>query len=1374
MQLKDFRDKFNSLTPLEQNLLKILAIANEPIGEAKLVAIVNSIGIGAEPGYLFDPKQFKVYKARLEKFGWTDANFENQIEVKEEYVEAIMRKAVIQEHFDGWVREIQTILPYREWYKPRNHKVCFREMRIALYQGNVGRFKDVMEEASVYFWKLFDPTDFFNSFFKPFKPSWLQTFPLEVQTMALNFLMLGAAYELEPVEEYMSFIRNHKLLNNKEQGAEFRSQLITVLIYQGKMNEVEQLLEEESYILNKHKRTGWFSIIKGNYAIGKKYLDESLKLHQKQFSNKSAYFLDVVGPFHVLAILQQREKNYIERIHKYTSNIQQSAFKTIFDFLQATACYQENRIEAMKILMDEEPEDVVEYLFWGMASFWNQRPIHEPQLKVLQAYQLKAKKNGYDWIASELARVLSKFVGSAHFAENYANEAEALETKGGYKSMIGVVPIQEKWERALSALGQLKTKGKRNGLKTEKQSRLVWLIDFEKVQIQPKEQTVTKSGSWSKGRNVALKRIKEGGLECMTQQDMAVSKAIQLFTGYGYYGNKDYEIDFDKAIQILVGHPLIFRMDAQSVSVEIIEKQPELIVEEKEGSYEMQFSTDFEEAGTNIIKETPTRYIVLEVSPIHAEINRLLEGGRLTVPEKAKDKLVNTIGNLSNVVTIQSAVGDQAIDIPSVEAIATTHVHLLPIGDGFKLEFFVKPFHSDPPYFKPGHGREVVITEIHGERMQTRRDLKKELEFAIKVEDACPSLQKVSSYNREWHFDQVVDCLNVLVELEPLREKEQIILEHPKGEKLKIAGQADFGSLSLGIKKERDWFGLSGKIKVDEQKVMDFRQLLELVGESSTRYIEISKGNFLALTENFRRKLMELNTLLTKTKNEMRFHPLAAPVLDDFSEMLGEFEVDAAWKGHLRRLKEAKDLETKVPATFQADLRDYQEEGFQWLSQLAYWGVGACLADDMGLGKTIQALAVLVDRGKDGSALVIAPASVTRNWLREAERFAPSLNPLLFGGGNRQEMVNNLKSGDLLICSYGLMQQENELLSGQNFNTIILDEAQAIKNRSTKRSKAAMSLQGNFKIITTGTPIENHLGELWNLFNFLNPGLLGSIQKFSENYATPIERFQDKEKRTQLRHLIQPFILRRKKNDVLHELPEKTEITLTVELSPEERSFYEALRRKALDNIENIEEGGQKRFTILAELMRLRQACCNPKLVLATSPISSSKMSLFGDVVDELLANGHKALIFSQFVKHLRLIENWVKKEGINYQYLDGQTPLPKREKAINAFQEGDGDLFLISLKAGGTGLNLTAADYVIHLDPWWNPAVEDQASDRAHRIGQQRPVTIYRLITEATIEEKIVKLHAEKRDLADSLLEGTEASAKMTADDLLDLIKGN
>jgi SNF2 family DNA or RNA helicase len=280
---------------------------------------------------------------------------------------------------------------------------------------------------------------------------------------------------------------------------------------------------------------------------------------------------------------------------------------------------------------------------------------------------------------------------------------------------------------------------------------------------------------------------------------------------------------------------------------------------------------------------------------------------------------------------------------------------------------------------------------------------------------------------------------------------------------------------------------------------------------------------------------------------------------------------------------------------------------------------------------------------------------------------------------------------------------------------------------------------------------------------------------FNRRFAHPIEQHKDQDARARLRQLLRPFILRRLKSEVLSELPPRTEITLTLELSDSEMALYEAMRREAVERLDDADVAanpGQQRMQLLAEIMRLRRACCHPRLALPDSDLPSSKLDAFAEIVDELLENRHKALVFSQFVDHLKLIREHLDARGIRYQYLDGSTPEPRRRAAVNAFQAGDGDLFLISLRAGGAGLNLTAADYVIHMDPWWNPAVEDQASDRAHRIGQQRPVTIYRLVAKDTIEERILKLHANKRDLADALLEGTDDTSRLSYADMLALVQ--
>ena len=468
----------------------------------------------------------------------------------------------------------------------------------------------------------------------------------------------------------------------------------------------------------------------------------------------------------------------------------------------------------------------------------------------------------------------------------------------------------------------------------------------------------------------------------------------------------------------------------------------------------------------------------------------------------------------------------------------------------------------------------------------------------------------------------------------------------------------------------------------------------------------------------------------------------------------------------------------------QAELRPYQEEGFCWLARLSRWGAGACLADDMGLGKTVQTLAALLERAADGPALVVAPTSVVANWLDEARRFAPTLNVSAYTGtaAARAGRLKDPGPFDVLITTYGLMHNDVDALAAIDWSTLVLDEAQAIKNPATKRARAARKLGARFRLVTTGTPIQNNLLDLYSLFSFINPGLLGSQKRFRENFALPIERDGDPAARTRLRRLIAPFVLRRVKADVLDDLPARTDVTLHVEMSPEEAALYEALRQRAVDDLEALAqeramasegiESGQRRLQVLAHLTRLRLACCNPRLVQPDGP-ASSKMQTFATTLDDLRQGRHKVLVFSQFVRHLKLIEEHLTESGIPYQYLDGSTPMKARAERIAAFQAGEGDAFLISLRAGGVGLNLTAADYVIHMDPWWNPAAEDQASDRAHRIGQTRPVTVYRLVTKGTIEEQIVELHRHKRELADRLLEGADAPARLGTEELLGLLRG-
>ncbi|SMP47838.1 Helicase conserved C-terminal domain-containing protein [Neorhodopirellula lusitana] len=597
----------------------------------------------------------------------------------------------------------------------------------------------------------------------------------------------------------------------------------------------------------------------------------------------------------------------------------------------------------------------------------------------------------------------------------------------------------------------------------------------------------------------------------------------------------------------------------------------------------------------------------------------------------------------------------------------------------------------------------------------------------------------------------------------------------PEGETFRVRGEITPKSLRVQIEDSPDWFGLSGSVTIDGIDV-PLQELLVAVREDR-QLVRVGDRRFAKISEAFRRRLTQLADTLVSEKGQLKLASAAVPLAQ---EVLGDdvsLEASAKWHQAIERLDSLATWNPDRPEGLDATLRDYQLDGYRWLSRLSQWGVGGVLADDMGLGKTVQTLGILIDRAVDGPSLVIAPTSVGENWVREAGKFAPSLNPLLYRDCDRDAVIAASGPGDVLIVSYQLMQRDAKRFATRPWHTLVLDEAQFIKNSQTKTSQAIRSLEANWRLGLSGTPLENHLGELWSLFRTLSPGLLGSWQRFRTRFAEPIERHNDPERRESLARLVRPFVLRRTKDKVLKELPPRTEITLRAELSDAERKLYEEARLAALAELTQVGEGakpheGRRRIQTLSWLTRLRQLACHPTLVEPTWKGTSAKMELLLSLIDELRDGDHRALVFSQFVKHLTLVREVLDKRGIPYQYLDGSTPSSERQRRVDAFQNGEGDLFLISLKAGGTGLNLTAADYVLHLDPWWNPAVEDQATDRAHRIGQERPVTVYRLVAERTIEEQILQLHADKRELVAGILDGTDAAAKLQTQDLIELIK--
>ncbi|TWU06149.1 DEAD/DEAH box helicase [Stieleria varia] len=1008
--------------------------------------------------------------------------------------------------------------------------------------------------------------------------------------------------------------------------------------------------------------------------------------------------------------------------------------------------------------------------------------------------------SGCEWLAAEAYAAAGK--SNLKTAEEQQKLAEQLHQSLETASLVRFVEPEPAWSRTLAAiamLGSQKSPSAQSGTDPQATDRLIFEISHDKHDFQLEVfHQVRKGKDWSKGRKVALSRLfhqyTEPDFAFLTPEDVTLCQTLRNWSERGHYGYPEEYTEFEtrSGSRALIGHPRIFRPGKRDQPLEIVEKPISLIVRELDDS-QIELVLEPRPDGLHDVQfdKTATGDIAVTIfETSHLELQKMLGRG-LRVPKSASAKVLEAVTQLASVVTIHSEIGDmgrgnagQSSDgsksgneptstaARRIDGDAQLHLHLIPIGEGLRAELYVQPFGTTGPTCRPGEGGKTLFATIDGEATSADRDLTREVENAQSLIDRCQSFASHLIENWTASFPTPIESLELLLALESLNQNDCVSVHWPKGRSLRLAGEASESMMRVRIRRDRNWFAASGELKLDRDRTIDMMQLLDLVAASPGRFVQLDDGEFLALTSNLRRRIEDLRMFGDgrSAKGKLRFGAVHAELLEN----LGDVKVtsDAHWKKCLKRMRDSTEVEIKIPETLQAELRPYQHEGIAWMQRLAAWGVGGCLADDMGLGKTLQAIAVLLQRAAEGPAIVVAPTSVIHNWQDEIIRFAPTLRPRILAESSRNELLDSLETSDVLLCSYGLMQNEIDKLKKIDFATLILDEAQAIKNAATQRSKAAKQLTADCRYLLTGTPMENHLGELWNLMDFINPGLLGSSESFQDRFAIPIERDGDPVARQGLKRLVAPFILRRTKAQVLTELPPRIETTLRIQPSDDEAAFYEAVRLRAVEKLAEAADGKPQPLQILGEIMRMRRACCHPKLVMPESDIEGSKLAQVLETIDELRSGNHRALIFSQFVDHLQLVREQLDQRGIAYQYLDGSTPARTRKQSVDAFQAGEGEVFLISLKAGGTGLNLTAADYVIHLDPWWNPAVEDQASDRAHRIGQQRPVTIYRMILAGTIEEKILNLHATKRDLAESLLEGTDRSGKLTTDELLRLIK--
>lgn len=942
------------------------------------------------------------------------------------------------------------------------------------------------------------------------------------------------------------------------------------------------------------------------------------------------------------------------------------------------------------------------------------------------------------------------------------DERQRLQQLYGPQPVLTGIYHKAEWESVLEDLLH-----EAQGTPTPEQeavARLMYLRpNAASRNIQVREQTRLKNGGWSNGKLVSDTRYRRGEVECMNDADRRILARL--------HQSEHWELQLEDVVEEMVGESRLYVGSATPFrQVQVERDKPYLMVENEGGSFVVKSNVPLAQAQQELIvvEESETRYNIIRIPHgIRSYYVKLLQLGSL--PLEAEDTLRSLLQTIGGKVELHSSLIEGGSTLPLVDGEARVGFRLSPKqGGNWEVEPFVRPLPDGRRTYPLGLGDNLIIDENKKDgRVRVRRNLEAERANKALLHHFWES-QGAAFEDKEVYPPEFLLNLVQLIQDQP----DTFYAEWPEGHTVRVRSLSRGRGAWNGVVRQRGlWFDIEGTVDIDENTRLSISQLLELVGKSRGRFVQLSDGEYLTLSDQLRQQLKALDAIANRERGTIKISPFSAALMGD--ELLrGELrlDVDESLRTIRQRILEGSEYSPAIPAELNATLRPYQRDGYWWMARLNSWGAGALLADDMGLGKTVQTIAFLLLKRDEGPSLVVAPASVAPNWKTEVERFAPTLHvQLLNFAPNRQKAIREAKAGDIIVATYGILLSIQDDIAQKHWNVACLDEAHIIKNRGAKTSAAAMKIQADNRVMLTGTPVQNHLGELWNLFQFVNPGLLGNYEHFSQKFIVPIEGFQDRDKQAQLERIVHPFMLRRTKQAVLKELPDKTEIYHTVELSQDEMAIYESIRTRAERMLR--QNGADMDMHVLAEITRLRQAACSAQLIEPKWTGECSKITALTELLQGVIEGGNRALVFSQFVSFFDLVRKELDRLGMPYFYIDGSTPMKQRSEMVTAFQSGTNPIFLISLKAGGLGLNLTGANYVFHLDPWWNPAVEQQATDRTYRIGQQQAVTVYHLVSHHTIEEKIIRLHQSKRDLADNILAHTDTSHKLTGKDLLDMV---
>ena len=889
---------------------------------------------------------------------------------------------------------------------------------------------------------------------------------------------------------------------------------------------------------------------------------------------------------------------------------------------------------------------------------------------------------GFDAAAAPSLPILHNEI--AHLIPTTSSAKDALCTQFGAPGALAKMPRKESWEMILSELnGQVR----QNREEEEMERRIIYFLDGKWINaVMEQSRPAGSEDEWGHDRLLSRSTLVDAGYDFMDMTDLRLARAL----GRKVIDKPDIEV----AIPILAGSDRIFtgqHYHHPYTPLKVEEEAPFVAFSGKDGFIEVTSNVGRFSDGSirpSTIVGRDGGYVCVKTNPVQRDVlQNLLDVGRF--PATATPVIRSTIDSLDGIIEVRSNLGSAAV-IPTMRGSTRLALRISPDKNDknlYLMDIQAAPCEEGSLRCEPGQGSEDVYDDTGEQPQFIKRDLQKEYDNYMDFRDIAENLFNLEFRSPTqcelWTSESMLKILEWAYE-----NRDRAFVEWPEGRPLRFRGEAKASDVDVTVSSGIDWFSVEGELTIGKDKY-DLEKILAAMRNASPEgYVKLGDKDYIRMTETLRRHLIALDEMLNERHGKERVVPVYR--VGQLAQVLGEdgginSTMDEGFTNLLDRMQAAYDSTPEVPPDLNAKLRDYQREGYVWMKRLDAWGAGACLADDMGLGKTLQSLAFMLSKAPEGPSLVVAPKSVIPNWDIEAAKFTPTLRvKVLNNETRRKECIEQAGPGDLILATYGVLGTESELLSSREWNVVCLDEAHQIKNRNTRMSAAAMGLKAGSRIILTGTPIQNHLGELWNLFQFINPGLLGQWNDFKARYmgSAPL----DEENRQFLKDLVQPFILRRTKEEVLEELPEKMIYEQMVELSPEEIQLYEAMRKKVEDRLNEKgkkNKGEKPKVEYFAELTNLRLSACSMSLVHDEWKGGSSKTEALKGILEELSGNeGNRILIFSQFTSYLTQVKAMLDKAGMRYLYLDGQTELDERAELVQQFQNGDCPIFLVSLKA--------------------------------------------------------------------------------------------